>query len=184
MKKIIAFPCTLIIILTLLKGDIYATTYYSIIASGAGYRDFIVDSPTYKNTFISPYFEFGSIIRRGPLIGFNGMVVLNPKNTSEITLFHIGGQGKVFIIPKLIYIGGGPGLSIEGENVKKKEQSSDEQAVTIENPKTFFNINLHIGITLNIVSRYSLIGDAFLSQSVGSPYPYSANFMIGILSFW
>lgn len=184
MKKIIFFPCTVILTLTLLSGDTHATTYYSLIASGIGYRDFIVENPTYNNTFISPYFEFGSIIKRGTLIGFNGMIVLNPKNTSQITLFHIGGQAKIFIIPKLIYIGGGPGLSIEGENVKKEERASDEQAVTIENPKTFFNINVHVGITLNIVSRYYLVSDAFLSQSAGSPYPYSANFMIGILSFW
>ena len=184
MKKIIPLLAIIAILILKLSEDLHATTYYSIIATGLGYRDFIADNPTYNKVFISPYFEFGSIIKRGMLLGFNGMIVLNPANTSEITLFHIGGQIKQFLIPKLIYISGGPGLSIEGENVKNKERTSEESGITIENPKTFLNVNVHIGITLNIVSRYSLIGDAFLSQSAGSPYPYSANVMIGILSFW
>jgi hypothetical protein len=162
----------------------YATNYYSIIASGAGYRDFLVDEPSYKKIFISPYFEFGSSIRGRRLYGLNGMIVLNPENTSEITLYQIGGQMKFFIIPKILFIGGGCALSIEGKNVKKKDSTSSNTGVTIENPKTLFNVSIHTGISLPLFTGYSIVLDSFISQSVGDPYPYSINLMIGILSLW
>jgi hypothetical protein len=176
---------TIILILSLLAPKSgYTTNYYSIIASGAGYRDFLVDEPSYNKIFISPYFEFGSSIRGRRLYGLNGMIVLNPENTSEITLYQIGGQMKFFIIPKTLFIGGGCALSIEGKNVKKKESSSSNTGVTIENPKTLFNVSIHTGISLPLFTGYSIVLDSFISQSVGDPYPYSINLMIGILSLW
>ncbi len=186
MKRVYLSPAfTLILILSsLIPGSAYATNYYSIIATGAGYRDFIMDEPSYKKIFISPYFEFGSSVRGKRLYGLNGMIVLNPENTSEITLYQIGGQMKFFIIPKTIFIGGGCALNIEGENVKKEDSSSSDSGVTIENPKTLFNINLHMGISLPLFTGYSIVFDSFIGQSIGDPYPYSINLMIGILSFW
>lgn len=161
----------------------YATSYYSIIATGGGYRDFLQDEPTYKKTFISPYFEFGSV-RGKRLLGFNGMIVLNPENTSEITLYQIGGQVKFFLVPRTFFIGGGPALNVEGKNIKDKDRSSTDSGVTIENPKVLFNINMHMGMAIPLFNGYSIIIDSSVSQSLGNPYPYSINLMLGILSMW
>ncbi len=185
MKKGYSLAFTSILLLFSLAPKIgHATSYYSIIASGGGYRDFIQDEPTYKKTFISPYFEFGSSVRGRRLFGFNGMIVLNPENTSEITLYQIGGQVKFFMVPRTFYIGGGPAINVEGKNVKDKDRSSSDSGVTIENPKVFFNINLHMGFAIPLFHGYSIIFDTSVSQSLGNPFPYSVNAMLGILSMW
>jgi hypothetical protein len=186
MKKGYSVAFTVILLLFSLapKSGHASTSYYSIIASGGGYRDFILDEPTYNKIFISPYFEFGSSVRGKRLFGFNGMIVLNPENTSEITLYQIGGQVKFFIVPRTFFIGGGPAINVEGKNVKGKDRNASDSGVTIENPKVFFNINLHMGFALPLFKGYSIIFDTFVSQSLGNPYPYSVNLMLGILSVW
>ena len=169
----------MLLLFSLAPKSVYAT-YYSIIATGGGYRDFLKDEPTYKKTFISPYFEFGSV-RGKRLLGFNGMIVLNPENTSEITLYQIGGQLKFFMLPRTFFIGGGPAINVEGKNIKDR---SAESGVTIEKPKVFFNINLHMGLAIPIFEGYSIVIDSSVGQSMGDPYPYAINLMLGILSMW
>ena len=165
---------------------VYASKYYSIIGTGIGYRDFIQDEPAYHTILLSPYFEYGTGNPRKHLWGFNGMIVLNPQNTSEITLFQIGSQSKFFIVPKRFFIGGGPGLNIEGENVSERNDKDTlpNSNLSIVEPKLFFNINIHVGLLFYLFKGHNLIIDSFYSLSVGKPFPYSANLMVGVFSFY
>ena len=170
----------LLCILSPLEG----ARYYSIVGGGAGYRRFLQGEPENPVCIISPYLEYGGALTRRSMLGFNTMLLINKRDTSEILQIQFGGQYRYFYMPRLLYVGAGLDLSVESQERLKRDQNSENSGMTINRPKLFFNANVHAGLALPLFSSHNLFVDGAFSQSVPSPYPCLFSITAGILSFF
>lgn len=156
---------------------------YSIVGGGIGYRDYIIEDSEYNIALLSPYFEFGAGNYRRYLLGLNGAIVLDAEDTSRIKQFQLGVQLKLYIVPRILYFGIGTGVHIESEEETTIE-SSENESVTIENPRFFYSTNVSLGVTIEVIKKRCLLIETSFIQTVRDPYPFSANIMMGILAFY